>query len=224
MLYHRTLKTPIPAGAGGIGRRFCGCARRSDGKERHMTFALRWFAFVSCAAMFLGGRDAVLARDTVPLPPCPSVVAGLGATIDTKKVKPGEIFRFSTLDPVRVGDTLIPPGTNGVGLIETSDHSKSQGHSGYLVLEARYVELADGTHVPVAFRPGDDGHSQAFVRAGSSSAGILGYLPYYIGTAAGVYDAFHHGKDAALVAGARLPLIVGDGLYSGTCGVTVDPR
>ena len=176
-------------------------------------------AVVLCAVFALTNPAGGRAQTADATAACPTVEAALSSTIDTKKVKPGEVFRFSTLGPVTLDGDAIPAGTPGVGLIVTSDHSKSQGHSGYLVLEARYLE-AGTAHVPVTFLPGGDGHSQAFVRAGSSSAGILGYLPYYIGTAAGVYDAFHHGKDAAVVAGAHLPLVVGDGFYSGTCRVT----
>ena len=150
------------------------------------------------------------AQGATPAPPsvasCPQVGAALSATIDTKKVKPGELFRFATLGPVSFGGITIPTGTNGIGLIATLDHSKSQGHSGYLVLEARYLENTDGSHVPVAF-----------IRAGSSDAGLIGYLPYYIGTAAGVYNTFHHGKDAAVVAGTHFSLIVGDAYYAGDC-------
>jgi hypothetical protein len=46
----------------------------------------------------------------------------------------------------------------------------------------------------------------------------------YIGTAAGVYDAFHHGKDAAVVAGTRMQLVVGDAFYTGVCRVDIDQR
>jgi hypothetical protein len=43
----------------------------------------------------------------------------------------------------------IPAGTTGIGLIATLDHSKSQGHSGYLVLEARYLARSDGMQLIV---------------------------------------------------------------------------
>jgi hypothetical protein len=46
----------------------------------------------------------------------------------------------------------------------------------------------------------------------------------YIGTAAGVYNTFHHGKDAAAVAGTHMQLIVGDAFYSGACRVDIDRR
>jgi hypothetical protein len=165
------------------------------------------------------------AEDTAPaLPPCPHVAAVLDATIDTKIVKAGDPFHFTTRGPVDLDGATIAPGTHGTGLIATLDHSKSQGHSGYLVLEARYLELTDGSHVPVMFRPAGDGHAYAFVRAGSSDAGLIGYLPYYIGTAAGVYNTFHHGKDAAVVAGTVLPLIVGDAFFAGSCHVDIDQR
>jgi hypothetical protein len=157
-------------------------------------------------------------------PPCPQVGGEFTGTIDTKKVKAGELFRFVTHAPVAYDGGTIPAGTGGVGLIATLDHSKSQGHSGYLVLEARYLERADGVHVPVSLMPGGDGRAAAFVRAGSSSAGLIGYLPYYIGTAAGVYNTFHHGKDAAVVKGTPLVLIVGDAFYTGACRIEIDQR
>jgi hypothetical protein len=40
----------------------------------------------------------------------------------------------------------------------------------------------------------------------------------------GVYDAFHHGKDAAVVAGTRMQLVVGDAFYTGVCRVDIDQR
>jgi hypothetical protein len=171
-----------------------------------------------------GALETASAQTIAAAPVCPQVDAVLGATIDTKVVKAGDRFRFTTRGPVEVDGMTIAAGTTGLGLIATLDHSKSQGHSGYLVLEARYLELPDGSHVPVTFRPAGDGRSDAFVRAGSSDAGLLGYLPFYIGTATGVYNTFHHGKDAAVVAGTVLPLIVGDAFYAGTCSIDVDQR
>jgi hypothetical protein len=193
----------------------------------------RWLcaAFVGAASAgaFLATAQAQNAAPGLTAAPstlalCPQVAAALSETIDTKKVKAGDLFAFATLSPIAIEGAAIPAGTKGVGVIATLDHSKSQGHSGYLVLEARYLERMDGSHVPVAFPPGGDGRSQAFVRAGSSDAGLIGYLPYYIGTAAGVYNTFHHGKDAAVVAGTHFEFIVGDAFYSGACRIDIDQR
>jgi hypothetical protein len=162
---------------------------------------------------------AIVARgEAQPLEPCPTVNASVVATIDTKLVKPGEVFRFTTLAPVTVGTQTIGAGTPGAGLIEVMDHSKGNGRPGYLILDARYLALPDGTHVPVALVPGTDGRSFAAVGAGTSNApGILNFIPYYVSTAAGVYNFFHHGKDAAVTAGTTMPLVVGDGIEDGTC-------
>jgi len=182
-------------------------------------FGVAFFAFAGAVC------NAGIAASPFPAAaPCPQVAADLDTTIDTKRVKAGEVFHFATHDPVRFEGAIVPAGTNGVGVISTLDHSKSQGHSGYLVLEARYLERGDGSHVPVTLLPAGDGHAQTFVRAGSSSAGLIGFLPFYIGTAAGVYNAFHHGKDAAVLAGTRLQLIVGDAFYNGACRVDIDVR
>ena len=153
---------------------------------------------------------------------CPTVNVSLLATIDTKLAKPGDVFRFQTLAPVAVSGASIAAGTQGAGLIEVLDHSKSNGHAGYLILDARYLKLADGTHLPVAFVPGTDGRSFADVGAGNSYApGILSFIPYYVGTAAGIYNFFHHGKDAAVIAGTTMPLVLGDGIEEGTCAAPV---
>ncbi len=181
------------------------------------TFA-RGAALACCGLALLFG-SASRARAAVPL--CPMVSASLDATIDTKKVRAGDLFSFTTLAPALSDAGPIPLGSHGVGVIETMNPAKSQGLTGYLVLEARYLALPSGAHVPVAFVPAGDGKAQAFVRAGSTDAGILTVLPYYIGTAAGIYDAFHHGKDAAVVRGTDMPLVVGDGYYTGACRLDI---
>jgi|GEM_PF-788887 len=165
-----------------------------------------------------------LARAESPsaaLPPCPLALVALKGTLDTKIVKPGDVFRFATTASATYGAQTIPAGTLGVGLIEVMNHSKHGGQAGYLVLDARFLSLADGTYVPVAFAPATDGRSFAFVGAGSSDAGLIGYLPYYIGTAAGIYNYFHHGKDAAVVDGTVMPVVLGYGAELGTCSVPV---
>jgi hypothetical protein len=191
----------------------CMSARRSI-----RTFA-RGTAVAFCALAFSLG----IARPALAAAPlCPMISATLDATIDTKKVRAGDLFSFTTVASATSDAGPIPLGSHGVGVIQTMNHSRSQGLTGYLVLEARYVELPGGAHVPVAFVPAGDGKAQAFVRAGSSDAGILTVLPYYIGTAAGIYDAFHHGKDAAVVRGTDMPLVVGDGYYTGACRLDID--
>ena len=80
-------------------------------------------------------------------------------------------------------------------------------------------------YVPVAFAPGSDGRSFARIDAGNSDAGIIGYLPYYIGTAAGIYNYFHHGKDAAVLDGTIMPVVLGYGAELGTCSApTIGPN
>lgn len=177
---------------------------------------------VTCALAVVAAVAAPLRGRAQSLPTCPTVNASLVQTIDTKIAKPGDVFRFTTLAPVTLGTLNIAEGTGGAGIIEVLDHSKGDGQPGYLILNARYLALADGTHVPVAFVPGTNGRSFAAVGAGSSNApGFLGFIPYYVSTAASIYNFFHHGKDAAVTAGTTLPLVVGDGIESGTCAAPV---
>ncbi|GAC1309181.1 MAG: hypothetical protein NVSMB19_22780 [Vulcanimicrobiaceae bacterium] len=152
-------------------------------------------------------------------PECPTVDVALAATIDSKHARPGDRFEFVTLDTIHVNLEPISRGTRGAGFIETLAHSRGNGRPGYLILDARYLRLRDGRHVPASFAPGSDGRSAAFISAGSTDApGMLGYTPLVAATS--VYNVFHHGKDAALVRGSRVPLIVGDGLAAGTCSVS----
>ena len=147
---------------------------------------------------------------------CPSVDVVLTRTIDTKHARPGDRFQFKTLHPVWIALHKVPRGTFGAGFIETLDHSHGSGRSGYLILNAQYLKLVDGAHVPVSFAPGSSGRSEAYVTAGNTDVpGGFGYTPLTVVTSA--YNLFHHGKDAALVAGTRFPVVVGDGLSEGSC-------
>ncbi len=153
---------------------------------------------------------------------CPSVDVVLTRTIDTKRARAGDRFQFKTLSPVWLALRKIPRGTFGAGFIETLDHSHGGGRSGYLILDAQYLRPPGGRHVPVSFAPGSSGRTAAYVTAGGTDVpGAFGYTPLVVVTSA--YNMFHHGKDAALVAGTRFPLIVGDGLSSGTCRISWMP-
>jgi hypothetical protein len=155
-------------------------------------------------------------------PACPTVFASLDATIDTRTAHAGDPFRFTTLTPVSAGSVALPAFAHGVGVVMSYTHAKGGGQPGYLILEARYLVAPDGAHVPATLVPGGDGHAQAFVRGGTSSSGFLTAIPYYVGTAASIYDALHHGKEAALLAGSRMLLVVGDEFFAGACRLNVD--
>ena len=193
-----------------------------------MSLLPRRRAAASAFAVFALTLACVGARADDPaasLPVCPVAYVALKGTIDTKKVGPGEVFHFVTTEAATFGRQVIPAGTPGAGLIEVMDHSKAGGRSGYLILDARYLALGDGTYVPVAFAPAIDGRSFARIDAGSSDAGLIGYLPFYIGTASGIYNYFHHGKDAALLDGTTMPVVLGYGIEGGTCSSpTVEPN
>ncbi|GAC1311194.1 MAG: hypothetical protein NVSMB21_20270 [Vulcanimicrobiaceae bacterium] len=98
-------------------------------------------------------------------------------------------------------------------------HARGSGRAGYLVLEARYLELRDRRHLAASFAPGNDGSTVAVIASGSTDApGALGFTPLVAATS--VYNLFHHGKEAALLRGSRLPVVLGDGLAAGSCGLS----
>jgi hypothetical protein len=154
-------------------------------------------------------------------PTCATVVATLLGTIDTKRVQPGDRFTFKTLTQTFYRGRWVPVGTLGSGFVETMSRARSGGRTGSMVLDAQYLQLRGG-FVPVAFAPGFDGDSMAYVGAGKSDApGALGFTPLVALTTA--YNVFYHGKDAALVAGTRMLLVVGTGLATGACAIEPIP-
>ncbi len=155
----------------------------------------------------------------VPLaarPPCARALVALLDDIDSARARAGDPFTFRIVDPATAPDgTAIPAGNLGYGVVAIASHAGRGGQGGYLVLETRFLAPANGPHIPVLIDRGTD--AAAVAAGGSANApGLLGMIPL-VGYAVGGYDSLHHGKDATIRKGTRIPVLIGDGALLGTC-------
>ena len=194
---------------------------------------------MNSALRFAGAVAAVSALTLVPAapansqtppdvrPPCMRTLVAVEDTLDSSRVKGGEVFKFRSVDPVRAADgTVVPPGTLGYGVISNVQHADRGGRPGYLAIETRFFVLPDGKHVTTIIDWATDEGSTA-VGGTANAPYLLGLIPL-VGYAVGGYDAMHHGKDATIPKGTRVKVLVGDDAALGSCrppaaGETVPP-
>ena len=148
--------------------------------------------------------------------PCIKTMVAMLDTIDSARAKPGDGFTFALVDAVTApGGAQIPSGTVGYGVVANASHADRGGRGGYLALETRFVELADGKHVPILIDRAND-NAAAALGASGNAPGVLGLIPI-VGYAVGGYDSLHHGKDATIPRGTRVGVFVGDDAARGAC-------
>jgi hypothetical protein len=175
-------------------------------------------------ALTVAGALAVLAAtlgisQPVAKPPCVRVTVALEDDIDSARALADDSFRFVTVNDVRLADgTPVPAGSIGYGLVAISQHAQRQGRGGYLVIEARFVGLSSGVHIPAAIDWAEATRASA-TGASMNIPGIVGAIPF-MGYFLGPYAFIHHGKDVIIPRGAQLPLVLGDELAAGTCKLT----
>jgi hypothetical protein len=148
--------------------------------------------------------------------PCVTAAAELVTQMDSAYVKPGDAFAFRITADVAATKALpaIPADTPGYGVVAVSQHAQRQGKPGVLLLESRFIQLSDGTHVPATI---DRTYTDETTRGATANApGFLGMIPFasYALTA---YGYIHHGKDATIPKGTKFYVIVGDDVATGAC-------
>ncbi len=167
---------------------------------------------------------AVLAPACVPgparadVPRCPVADATLISTLDSATATSGDAFTFKLAESVRAEGNLpaIPAGTRGYGIVAYADHAHGAGQPGRLIVEPRYLVLADGTHVQVM---ADPQMADEVVEGSSRNLnGALSFVPG-IGIAVTGYNALHRGKEVTLASGTPFRLVIGDALATAECFV-----
>src|SRR3954470_11247753 len=82
--------------------------------------------------------------DLVTIPALTSVVIRLEEPISSNRNKPGDRFRITVAEDVRIGDSLvIPAGSTGEGEVIHAARSGAGGKAGELILAARFVRVGD---------------------------------------------------------------------------------
>jgi len=168
------------------------------------------FALLAAAAP----RLALAQADTRP--PCVHALVAVLDDIDSAKAHPGDVWEFRLAENATAPDgTPLQAGQLGYGVIANATHANKNSTPGYLALETRFLALADGRHIPVIIDRHNDDSSVA-TGASGNAPWALGLIPF-VGYAAGGYDALHHGRDAAILKGTRISVLIGDQAAMGTC-------
>ena len=155
---------------------------------------------------------------STPKPECERTVVAMAADVDSARVRAGDPFTFRTADAATAPDgSAIPAGTLGYGTVQIAQHAQRGGRGGYLVLDARFLALANGAHVPVTLDPVRSTNATATGGSGNIP-GLVNAVPL-VGYVTGPYAFIHHGHDVTIPRGARLAVIVGDDAALGTCRI-----
>lgn len=176
-----------------------------------MRRSLIWAA-AACACVVGLSPDAPAAEVPVlhGLPICTVVAVEMVENVDSSSALPGDFFRFQTINAVTAGKhVVIPQRTMGYGIVTVAAPAGKGGRAGTLVLEPRYLELPDGTHLGVVL----DHHSGDLERSGSTGSvpGYLGAIPIPgVGAAIGIFNYFHNGKNIVVKRGTIFPIFPSD--------------
>lgn len=157
------------------------------------------------------------ALSTLPKPRCIAADTVLVTKLDSRKTVPGDRFTFKVVGSIPASRELpaIPDGTLGYGVVALAQRAGAGGQPGRLVLEPRFLELAEGWHVPAVRDPKlDDG----FVIGDTRNAPQAIALVPVVGPAVvGGYNAIHRGREIELPPGTPIRVILGDDLAMGRC-------
>lgn len=148
---------------------------------------------------------------------CSVVAVQMVDSVDSASAKPGDFFRFETINAVTVGNKIvIPARTMGYGIVAVASPAGSGGRAGTLVLEPRYLVLPSGDHLGVVLN-----HNTSDLQRSGNSGNMPGYLGAIpipgVGAAIGIFNFFHHGRDIEVKKGAAFTIFPTDSPSSEKC-------
>jgi hypothetical protein len=167
--------------------------------------------FASVAAVCFAFSLAPLSASALTLDRCTIVAAQMMDSVDSSDARPGDFFRFETVNAVTSGPSVvIPARTLGYGVVSVASPAGRDARAGVLVLEPRYLVMPDGTHVGVVLNHNNGGSLE---KSGPYDGvpGYLGAIPFFgIGAAVGVFNYFHKGKNIVVPRGAMFSVFPSD--------------
>jgi hypothetical protein len=163
-------------------------------------------ATLLCGALALLGAAAHSSN----LDPCTVIAVQMMDKVDSAEARPGDFFRFETINAVTSGAAIvIPARTMGEGIVAVASAAGREAHGGVLVLEPRYLVLPNGRHLDVVLN-----HNTASLDEAGASNGIPGYLGAIpvpgVGAAVGAFNYFRHGKNIVVPRGATFTVFPSD--------------
>jgi hypothetical protein len=151
------------------------------------------------------------AAHAMTLDRCTVVAAQMMDSVDSSDARPGDFFRFETINAVTAGaEVVIPERTMGYGVVAVaSPAGPHDARPGVLVLEPRYLMLPDGRRLGVVL----DHNTDALDKAGPNDSipGYLGAIPIPgVGAAVGIFNYFRKGKNIVVPRGSIFALFPSD--------------
>ena len=88
---------------------------------------------------------------------CTVVAVEMMESVDSTDARPGDFFRFETVNAVTAGaDVVIPARTLGYGVVAVASPAGRDARPGTLVLEPLYLVLPNGSHMGVVLNHNTD--------------------------------------------------------------------
>lgn len=141
---------------------------------------------------------------------CTVVAVQMMESVSSVDARPGDFFRFETVNAVTSGASVaIPARTMGEGIVAVASPAGRNARPGTLVLEPRYLILPDGRHLSVVLNHNTD----TLEKAGANDAipGYLGAIPIPgVGAAIGMFNYFRKGKNIVVPRGTLFTIFPSD--------------
>jgi hypothetical protein len=164
--------------------------------------------FVTCALVAACAHAVPAGAMTIDR--CTVVAVQMMESVDSTDARPGDFFRFETVNAVTSGArVVIPARTMGYGVVAVASPAGRNARPGTLVLEPRYLVLPDGKHLGVVLNHNTD----SLVKSGANDSipGYLGAIPVFgVGAAVGVFNYFRKGKNIVVPRGTVFTLFPSD--------------
>lgn len=168
-------------------------------------FARRLIAGLALAALAApaGANAMVLDRCTV-------VAVQMMQSVDSSDARPGDFFRFETVNAVTSGTrVVIPERTMGYGVVAIASPAGRDARPGILILEPLYLMLPTGKHLGVVLNHNTDSLDKS--GPNDSIPGYLGAIPFFgVGAAVGVFNYFRKGKNVLVPQGTVFTIFPSD--------------
>jgi hypothetical protein len=142
---------------------------------------------------------------------CTVVAVQMMESVDSSDARPGDFFRFETINAVTSGASIVVPArTMGYGVVAVAAPAgHHDARPGVLVLEPRYLMLPDGRRLGVVL----DHNSDVLDRSGANASipGYLGAIPVPgVGAAIGLFNYFRSGKNIVVPRGTVFEVFPSD--------------
>jgi hypothetical protein len=147
---------------------------------------------------------------TAPLDPCTVIAVQMMDSVDSTDARPGDFFRFETINAVTSGPAVvIPARAMGEGIVAVASPAGRNARPGTLVLEPRYLMLPNGKHLQVVLN-----HNSTSLEENGANDGIPGYLGVIpvpgVGVAIGAFNYFRKGKNIVVKRGTTFTVFPSD--------------